>query len=331
MRMSEALQRFSQLPVVDAFLLRAVERTVQSYAEARQQKLREFFKAAELRMRAAEELAEAQTAVAFPLYREAALLYMAALVVVDENATVSEPLQPPDVVAQFETLDVKRTCPATPAELADFLSLVAAPDPMALDRLSSAEAFQRMKPVRTIVVWLRESNEPRTLREIKVQRFTRISILTLVVAVGLVWGLIVLFTPKNIALHRPVSLSSVFPGAAVVPQNLTDGVTSGAYAVHTNREDNAWVQVDLQDVYRISKVKIYNRGDGWFDEGLPLTLTFSENGVDFVEVDKRTKSFGQWVPWTFDAGGKKARYIRVHGFKGNGYVTLSELEAFGKK
>ena len=82
--------------------------------------------------------------------------------------------------------------------------------------------------------------------------------------------------------------------------------------------------------YRITKVKIYNRGDGYFDDGLPMTLEFSENGTDFVEIDKRTKSFGQWVPWTADGDKKPARYVRIHGNRGS-YVALNEIEVFGKK
>src|SRR6266511_857680 len=93
----------------------------------------------------------------------------------------------------------------------------------------------------------------------------------------------------------------------------TDGTILGSYGVHTNLEDNPWVKVDLGDVYALKKVKIYNRGDGWQDEILPVTLEFSENGVDFTPVDHRTTSFSQWSPWVYSAHGEKARYIQVHG------------------
>jgi hypothetical protein len=146
----------------------------------------------------------------------------------------------------------------------------------------------------------------------------------------LLWASTKLVSPTNIALRKPVTVSSVHPAATSPPAGLTDGVTSGSYGVHTNREDAPWVQVDLGEVYRINKVKIYNRGDGWFDDGLPMTLQFSENGTDFAEVDKRTTNFGQLIPWTFDAQKKTARFLRVTGAKGT-YVSLSELEVFGRK
>jgi hypothetical protein len=90
------------------------------------------------------------------------------------------------------------------------------------------------------------------------------------------------------------------------------------------------VRVDLGDVYQLKKIKIYNRGDGWFDDHLPLTVELSENGVDFTPIDRRTTSFSQWSPWVVAPGGQRARYIQVHGAKGK-FVALSELEAYGKK
>jgi hypothetical protein len=138
------------------------------------------------------------------------------------------------------------------------------------------------------------------------------------------------FSPTNIALHKRVITSSVHPNSTAPEGGFTDGSSSGAYGVHTNVEDNPWVRVDLGDVYQLKKIKIYNRGDGWFDDCLPLTLELSENGVDFTPVDKRTTSFSQWSPWVFSPGGQKARYIQVRGTRGK-FVALSELEAYGKK
>ncbi len=147
-----------------------------------------------------------------------------------------------------------------------------------------------------------------------------------------VWGLSSILSPKNIALHKKASASSVFPGTQATAEGLTDGITSGSFGAHTGKEENSWVQVDLGDVFRIDKVKIYNRGDGWFDECLPLTLEFSENGTDFKPIEQRTASFGQLIPWTANGGKAKARYVRVHGKPGGGgYVTLAEIEVFGKK
>jgi hypothetical protein len=146
----------------------------------------------------------------------------------------------------------------------------------------------------------------------------------------LVWFVMRVFTPTNIALHKRVLVSSTHSNSTAPEGGLTDGDTGGAYGVHTALEENPWVRVDLGDVYQLRKVKVYNRGDGWFDDSLPLTLELSENGVDFAVVDKRTTSFSQWSPWVVAPDGKRARYIQVHGARGK-FVVLSELEAYGKK
>jgi hypothetical protein len=329
MGMRETLGRFSRVPVIDAFLLGRAERTVASYPEARRDKMKEFFSAAELRARAADDLFEDPVA-SLPLFREAGLLYMAALVAVTPDASLNEPLRPAEVVEQFEKLDKARPCPCPKRDLDSFSQLVTGADPMAIDRLPPNEAVERAKSIHAVVGWLRELTEWRTVGQIKVQRYLRVALLVCVVVGTPAWGLNAALTPKNIALHKPTSQSSSFPGASCPPGGLTDGVTSGAYGVHTNKEENPWVQVDLGDLYRIDTVKVYNRGDGWFDEGLPMTLELSENGTDFVEAETRSKSFGDWVPWTAHVGKKKARFVRVRGKKG-AYVTLGEIEVFGKK
>ena len=128
------------------------------------------------------------------------------------------------------------------------------------------------------------------------------------------------------ALHKPVTTSGVHPHATSPPSGLTDGETAGAYGVHTQVGPLPWVTVDLLAAHVIDRIKIYNRNDGWFDDGLPLTVQLSANGVDFVDVATRTTSF---VKWTIDVPRQKARYVRVRSASGK-YVALSELrEVFG--
>jgi hypothetical protein len=330
MGVSETLHRFSQLPAVGAFLLRGPEQRIASYPQSAIERMRELFHAAELRLQGADELIEGQALASLPLYREAALLYMAALVAVERDTPLPETIEVERIVFEFKGLVKRRPCPTPENELGDFLRLLVAADPLVLDRLPQEEATERVRRVRLLVGWLRDLNEPRTLREIKTTRWIRVVALTLSVLGLLVWGTSVIFKAHDIALHKPVTASSVHPNATSIPGGLVDGVTSGSYGIHTNKEESPWVMVDLLEVFRLDKVKIYNRGDGWFDDALPMTLEFSENGTDFVEVDKRTQSFGTWMPWTFDAKQKKARFIRVRGNRGT-FVSLNELEAYGKK
>ncbi len=327
---TEAIHRIADSSIAEAILLKKAELRALAYPEDRLSKMLVCFDAAERRLGAANELFDGKSAVSPTLYREAGLMFMAAAVILHGGATNDALLRGDDVVAQFRRLDPPWPCPRPWKELDWFFALVASPDPLAFDRLPPDEMFERTLSVRAIVDWLRETSRPLTLREVKMQRRLRVGGLAAALVGGLVWGLASLLAPKNIALHKPVLVSSVHPAAVSPPPGLTDGVVTGSYGVATSQEESPWVAVDLLDVYRLDKIKIYNRGDGWFDDTLPMTLELSENGTDYVEVAVRTWSFGQWMPWTFSANGKKARYIRVRGAHGR-WVALSELEAFGKK
>lgn len=88
--------------------------------------------------------------------------------------------------------------------------------------------------------------------------------------------------------------------------------------------------VDLQSTQKIGRIKVFNRGDGHYDDGLPFALELSDNGKEFTEVDQRKTSFSRWKPWTYDAQGKQARFVRIRKV-GRGYVALSELEVYGAR
>ena len=323
------LQRFSPSSVVDAFLLKNVERTAAAYPASAHDKLRELSRAARDRVLVADGLVDLHVPSALCLYREAALLHMAAFVVATTGVPVAEPLRAEEVLARFRSPD-GRVPSCGPDKLAEFLELVRVGDPLAGDRLAPPAAVERGEAARVIVRWLGALVEPRSVAEIRFDRGVRLTVAALTLIVLLFCGIASLPGNENIALHKPVTVSGVNPHATSPPSGLTDGITSGTYGVHTNSGDFTWVQVDLQAVFEIKKVKIYNRGDGWFDDGLPMTLQFSENGKDYVTVEVRKTNFGQVIPWTADGGHKRARYVRVVGAKGR-YVTLSELEVYGRK
>ena len=201
---------------------------------------------------------------------------------------------------------------------------------MAFDRLGETDARLGAQAIAATVTWLHDSIELRTVGEIRRSRILRLSFVGAAALGLLVWLGFAIFAPTNIARGKRVQTSSIIANSTAPEGGLTDGSTMGAYGVHTAIEDNPWVRVDLGDVYKLKKIKIYNRGDGWFDDHLPLTLELSENGTNFIAVEQRTTSFSQWSPWVYSANGQKARFIQVHGAKGK-YVVLSELEAFGSK
>ena len=92
----------------------------------------------------------------------------------------------------------------------------------------------------------------------------------------------------------------------------TETIVGSPYGVHTNIDDMPWVTVDLQSVRKLKTVKIYNRGDGWLDEVLPLALELSLDNMTFTEVSRRTTPFRQTDPWVASLDHEKGRYIRVN-------------------
>jgi hypothetical protein len=314
----------------DVFLLRDRERLAASCAATTRDEVRALALAGRSRAEVAERLLEGHFTSALTLYRESAVFYLAAAVAARTGASPPDPLRGDDVLARFEELHVPLS--DTPGGAA-FLDQVRTPDPRAVERLAPAEAAEVAREARLVVRAAAALVEPRGVGEIRFARRSRVAALGLVGLIGLalvVWFVASKLGSPNIALHKPVAINAAHPSFAPPPGGLTDGVTSGSYGVHTKVGDTPWVSVDLQSVYLINKVKVYNRGDGWFDDGLPMTIQLSENGKDFVDVGTRTTTFGQLVPWTLEVGHKRARWVRVRGPTGK-YLALSELEVFGDR
>jgi hypothetical protein len=328
MTFAETFQRAYKTTILDVILLGRAERVAATYPDSGRHKLREYFNVASRRAGAATDLLESQPAAAVVLFRDATVAYTGAILAARGEAV---DLQSGDIKGAFQRLEeVRADLPAPPSEFDRARTLLTSDDPLALDRMSETEAAAAAQTVAGVVTWLHDAIEPRSVAEIRRSRWLRLVVLGVAALAFLVWGGVRVFSPTNIALHKRVTVSSTHPNSTAPDGGLTDGDTGGAYGVHTAAEDNPWVRVDLGDVYQLKKVKIYNRGDGWYDDSLPLALELSENGVDFTPVDRRTTSFSQWSPWVYAADGKKARYIQVHGTKGK-FVALGELEAFGKK
>ena len=263
-------------------------------------------------------------ASALTVYRDAGLLFMAAAVV---GAPASEPLAaelpPATVLARFR----ERQWPGEKkAELEAFCGSLA-PERAAERPVGAAPARSEVEAARDVVSWLATLVEARGVAELRVQRGVRIALAGALAVAALAWGISGLMSNKNVALHKPVTASALF-NASINPGGLTDGVIMGApYGIHTKVGGLQWVQVDLESVQKLDKILIYNRADGYFDEGLPFTLQTSVDGAIFTDIEKRTTHFSQTEPWVAKLNGVNARYVRIVAAPAK-YVTLSEVEVF---
>jgi hypothetical protein len=314
----------------DWFLLAPNERLAAACPSQARDEVRALFQEGRERARVAGRLLEGHPESALALYREAAILLMAAAVAARSGATPPEPLAGADVLARF-LADVGQAALGGAPRLEAFLERLRAPEAR-VDRTPAAEARLIGQAGRAAVRRVAALVEPRGVEELRFMRRARLYTLGAAAFAFVAWGGVSLATHRtNLALHKPVTVNGVHPQAKSPPAGLTDGVTDNDYGVHTSVSDAPWVSVDLGDVHAIDKIIVYNRGDGWWDCCLPMTLQLSENDKDFTDVEKQTRVFGQRRPWVVEIEPpRRARYVRIRGAAGK-YIALTELEVFGDR
>jgi hypothetical protein len=310
-------------------LLEGPERTVRALKAEQQETVRKHYDAALRRASVADELADDRSAVAaLVLYREAALLLIAALAVSrDSNIDVTD-LSPPRMWAILGDLAQAGQIPSLPESVDEARRILLSESILSFDEHPADDLLGMRATVESSVKWIQSLIEPRTLPEIRRSRVMRLGVIGVVVVALLGWGASRFTKPTNIALHKPVTISGRHPQSLAPADNsgLVNGEIEPNYGVHTTT-GGGWVMIDLQGSYAISTIKVYNRGDGWFDDGLPFTLEFSDDGAKFTEVERRTEPFTSASPWISDGGGRRTRFIRI---RSNGYVALAEVEVIGR-
>jgi hypothetical protein len=131
------------------------------------------------------------------------------------------------------------------------------------------------------------------------------------------------FAKPNLALGRPVTVSSQFPDAGLDHTLLVDGDRTNL-GFHTDNSPNQWVTIDLGASKSISKVVVYNRAECCQERAVPLRLEVSDDNVNYRKVADRTEEFDVWTAKGLDA---KGRYVRLRHLGAN-FLHLAEVEIF---
>jgi hypothetical protein len=308
-----------------AFLLRDEERVVLARTSSQQRDIEAFCNSAERRARVAHRLEEPDaTVAALTLYREAAVFYIAALAK-SKDAQASFPLSPAEAWNILQSLLSEDSEPG-PEGLADLHAVLVCDGPMTLDRFASESRRDAPAGVRLAVEWLAGRVGPRQLQTVRTARFFRAAALIGAISAIVFFAGRAIVAPKNLALRRPTFQSSHRPGSPE-PGGVNNGEIEGTFGVHTNVENDPWVEIDLERSQAIREVRVYNRGDGWTDGILPLELQFSLDGKTWTDIARRDTLFGQTDPWIAPTRGTFARYVRVRR-PGYGCVVLSEIEVY---
>jgi hypothetical protein len=316
--------------VRDRFFLENNERQVRTRRPEQQAVVARYHRAALERAAVADDLWDARGAVSsMLLYREAIRLFIAAAATAhdassDPRAVLADAESP---WAALANLSGRGLIAEPPREVEETRKILAADrEALVFDETAPEQLFAERATVKRAAAWLRDLVEPRTLERIRAERWMRVSLVGAIALAVLVVVPVSIWRTPNLALRRPVTASSRIPGSIAPDDNsgVVNGEIEGKYGIHTNR-GGSWVMVDLQDVHRLSTIKVFNRADGWFDEGLPLRLEVSEDGQQWKEVERRATHFSATDPWVIKPQGTRARFVRVA--SGN-YVALTEIEVY---
>lgn len=307
-------------PIAEFFTLRRAERTVRAYVPAQSERVRKHVQAADRRLRAGRRVTDATAAAV--LLREAVIQYLVAVEAARDPAA-------DDAAASLPPLAPDPARPkADPSDDARVRAALASRDPLYFDGLSSEDVERSRWALDRAAGMLRRRVESRTLVAVRGTRWGRIS----AVVVLLLWGVLALarakLLPKNIAYGKPVHPSSLADNPPS-GRELVDGETGASYGFKTREEDNPNVVIDLEGMYWIDTIKVHNRVDGWFDDGLPLVVELSRDGNKWDEIARRDRHFDANPPWVIEAGGRGARYVRLRVAR-RAYLALSEVEVYGK-
>ena len=307
--------------VREFFLMEAPRARAARLPAPQAEQLRAWHGAARLRIRHADDLQGPYASpAAFVLYRDALrLLACASLLDETPDAEVTDEAALAALPRFLEAVPEERRKPLTAA-----LELLGQSDPLVFDRIPDTEMSDKRVAVEDLMRWLLRRVEARTPRRLKIERGAR-WVGAALLALWLLRALfLTIFAPPNLALNKTVTASSHFPGTPE-PGALVDGVAQ-KIGVHTLVEPTPWVQIDLGGVYNVRTIRVKNRTDGFFDEGLPLVVDVAETDDAFAQIGERTTHYDTW---DVDVGGKPVSKIKFR-VPHHGYIALGEVEVYGR-
>lgn len=295
--------------------------------------------AADARSAAAESLTGSdQVPAALILYRDGILFTIRALLESRGRDSTEQTIE--GAIRGLTALIEAGQVPVPPDGFEGVRALLCDTRPLAFDELPSDEALAKRSEVETTALWLRGLVDARTLGQIKWSRIRRLGMTGLILFAGMAFGVSKVAAPKNIALGKPVQMSSRRPQcppgtgeAGLPPSGLVDGTVSPAYDICTNFEVRPWVTLDLQGVRRIAKIVVYDRGDCcWGSYDLPAVLELSEDGTNFREVARRTTPYSAVDPWVIKLDRQSAKFVRIRVDANEAKeLVLTELEVFSPR
>jgi len=313
-------------PIGEFFFLRRAERAARAYTSPQRVRVTELVEAAERRLRAGREIPQAVPAA--QLLRESVRHYLLAIEAASDPNAHMRAFDARTVAAMLPALAPDPLRPdAIPTDEARVRAALGASDPLYFDRLSAEDAAHARNALDRAASMLGGRVEARSVTSVQGTRWGRVSAVALVIVYVAVQALHARFWPKNVALGKHVHASSQGGGDG---HELVDGEISATPGLRTGTDDSPSAVIDLGKEYRIDRVAVHNRGDGWFDDCLPLVVELSTDGSRYKEIARRDQHFDADPPWSVDGQHEIARFVRLR-VPRRGYLALSEVEVFGRE
>ncbi|WP_306341375.1 discoidin domain-containing protein, partial [Planktothrix tepida] len=136
----------------------------------------------------------------------------------------------------------------------------------------------------------------------------------------------------NVALRKPTQQSSHSSHCNQL-QSAVNGIKDGKFSFHTKLEVNPWWQVDLEGIYLLTEVQVYNRIDTCADRARTLRILLSSDGENWnlVYTNDENNIFGgvDGKPLVVAIASKLARYVRLQ-LNEETRLHLDEVEVYGE-
>ncbi len=236
------------------------------------------------------------------------------------DADWANALQVPGVAESFAKLTVEQGTMLT--------AMLGRDRDATLARLTGEERDSFADAVHGLAIGLSEplELESNRLGRVLFARWSRVAVAIAVLAVLL--GVVGTWMDKkfgkpNLALHRPVTVSSQYPGQGLDHSLLVDGDRE-SLGFHTESGGQQWVVIDLGSVRKFNKVVVCNRADGFQERAVPIKLEVSKDNKIFTLLKERKEIFDKWTVRGLHAEG---RYIRLQNTPPN-YFHLAEVEVY---
>ena len=168
------------------------------------------------------------------------------------------------------------------------------------------EDVARARAFAEALVW--DLDGPRRgIERVLVQRWLRVA-LAAAIFVALVIGGRVLTLGPNLAEGKPFRTSSTWSGwPGCVANNGCNGLL-----LHTETENNPWVEIDLGAPTSVHRIEVLNRGDCCADRATPLVVEVSTDRAGWTQVARSDHDFGSWKT---NFPRHTARYVRLRVLK----------------